>query len=90
MIRITLGELRRFSQATKIDPTKLTDDIWGALRLAAWLHGKKTEKEFEEFLDQDADSLGLALKELQEALADFFGKIQAYVPAEQNGQLPKL
>jgi hypothetical protein len=88
-MRITLGELRRFSQATKIDPTKLGDDIWSALRLAAWLHGKKTEKEFEEFLDQDADSLGLALKELQEALQDFFGKIQSYVPAEQNGQLLK-
>jgi hypothetical protein len=89
MIRITLGELRRFSQATKIDPAKLADDIWGALRLAAWLHGKRTEKEFEEFLDQDADALGLALKELQEALQDFFAKIQAYVPLEQNGQLPK-
>jgi hypothetical protein len=89
MIRITLGELRRFSQATKIDPTKLTDDIWSTLRLAAWLHGKKTEKEYEEFLDQDPDALGLALKELQEALTDFFGKIQNYVPMEQNGQLLK-
>jgi hypothetical protein len=75
-MRITLGELKKFSDATKIDPLKLKeDDIWPVLRLAAWLHGKKTEREFNEFLDLDTEEIALKLKETVEGLKDFFHKI---------------
>lgn len=89
-IKITLGKLYTFCNLSGIQVESLENDIWAAMRFAAYLIDDihpNNEKAFLEWLEKEPEELKSKMEAIGEALKDFFHRM-GVAPLQQQQHHP--